>query len=144
MNHALSALAQLTLLCGLLGFGCDLPPDRRGAPDGGDGGGTDDLQGPASCPWNTGYPCTCDRVGEDCDDQSRCLFAAGDGDVGICSAACYEPYTPCVKTGFTASSECVLEGGGASFRCALVCEQDTDCPPDQTCVDLGWATLCHP
>jgi hypothetical protein len=133
-------------VCALL-LGCDPPPDQYNEPDGSIGGDdSDSLDGPDECPHNSGYPCTCDNPGGDCADESRCIWVegAGDGSLGFCSAVCYEPYTPCVKTGFAAASECVLEGGGASFRCALVCEHDEDCPPDQGCADVGWTMLCHP
>lgn len=148
MKLANTVLVALALFTGPALTGCDMPPETYTMPDAGVGGSTDDDSdtptGPEECPWNSGYPCTCDRVGEDCDDANECLYVVGDGDLGICSAVCFEPYTDCVKTAFSGESSCVLEGGGASFRCALECEEDDQCPPDQGCVDVGWETLCHP
>ena len=128
--------------------GCDMPPEDYLPPDASiedTDQDSDSQTGPEACPWNSGYPCTCDRVGEECDDQSKCLWVVGDGELGICSAVCFEPHTDCVKTGFGGESSCVLEGGGASFRCALLCEEDDQCPPDQGCAETTWGeTLCHP
>ena len=141
-----SILIALGFCCALVG--CDQPPENYAMPDGGIGStdeDSDDPVGPEECPRNSGYPCTCDVIGEECDDQSKCLWVVGDGALGICSAICFEPHTDCVKTGFGGQSSCVLEGGGASFRCALLCEEDGDCPPDQGCEETGWGdTLCHP
>lgn len=148
MTLAKPAPFALALPFALLLIGCDMPPETYTMPDAGVGGSTDDdgdaPLGPEECPWNSHYPCTCNHVGVDCDDESECLYVVGDGELGICSAVCYEPYTDCVKTAFSGESSCELEGGGASFRCALKCEQDDQCPPDQACVDVGWETLCHP
>jgi hypothetical protein len=138
----------------LVSAGCDLPPTDYTVPDGaiGDTGDSDTLVGPEECPHNSGYPCTCDLSVDECADESTCLWVAdpqeledeATAEVGFCSAACFEEGTPCVKTGFSAESLCVLAGGGASFRCALVCEEDDNCPPDQHCKDVGWNDLCHP
>jgi len=147
MIHIERALACAAVLLGMALVGCDQPPETWESSDPGGDTGSDSATetGPAECPWNSGYPCTCDRVGGECDDQSECLYVTGDGAVGICSATCYEPYTDCVKTGFGGESSCVLAGGGASFRCALICEEDGQCPPDQGCVETDWdETLCHP
>jgi hypothetical protein len=150
MTHAKHAFLVLGLLLGAALIGCDMPPTAEewvwpdAAISDTDEDGDDGPTGPEECPWNSGYPCTCDKVGEECDDQSKCLYVTGDGELGICSAVCFEPHTDCVKTGFGGESSCVLDGGGASFRCALVCEDDDQCPPDQSCVDMGWAVLCHP
>jgi len=135
------------LALGLGALGCDQPPEDWVAPDAAtsDTDSSDGPIGPEECPRNSGYPCSCDAIGEECEDQSKCLWVVGDGSLGICSAVCFEPYTDCVKTAFGGESSCVLEGGGASFRCALKCEEDGQCPPDQTCQDTGWGeTLCHP
>jgi hypothetical protein len=132
----------------VIAAGCDLPP-------GGTAGSVDDsdpLVGPEECPYNSGYPCTCDFSSDKCADESVCVWVAdpqeieddATSEVGFCSAPCYVEMTACVKTGFSAESLCILAGGGASFRCALVCEEDGDCPPDQHCKDVYWAMLCHP
>jgi hypothetical protein len=148
MIHPTTVAVLSMLVLGVLPFGCDMPPDEYLPPDASvedTDGDTDSQAGPEECPWNSGYPCSCDRIDEDCDDQSKCLWVVGDGEWGICSAVCYEPHTDCVKTGFDGESSCLLEGDGISFRCALLCEEDDHCPPDQSCVETTWGdSLCHP
>ena len=98
----------------------------------------------APCELNTGWPCTCDRPGELCDDGSLCSPW-----YSICVASCeLDPPGTCPATGYESEGVCQHvwgESGNESF-CFLECEEDCDCPQDQFCVEDGeWSmSRCDP
>lgn len=109
--------------------------------------GTDTV---GDCPLNSGYPCTCSIIDEPCDDSSWCAQVVGlSSSLGICSKTCEctELGLDCVETAFTSESVCgmVDDNDDPSWcGCALfICDDDDDCPYDQTCQDYD-VPLCYP
>lgn len=156
MRVALLIICTLALSCGDEGAEGDSGGGDASLPrDGGDSGdgardvspsdsGDEDAatMGPADCPWNTGYPCTCTRA-ETCDDGTRCATLPWiESGLGVCVAECIPdqpPGTACPTHDFVAPAWCQIraEPTGPLTHCLLVCAHSDNCPSDQVCTDVG-------
>jgi hypothetical protein len=141
-----------TLLVMALALGLVAPCCDDGGPDGdadgdadGDGDGDGDADGDApDCPWNSGWPCTCNRL-EPCDDGSTCaLVAEATEGRRLCTALCdltQPDRLICPDTSRFPGSlgMCFLQASpyGDPDHCLLGCMVESACPSDQRCVDLG-------
>jgi len=105
------------------------------------------------CRINQAWPCTCDRVGEECRDGSLCVNlavsfpqsapAASPGETGYCAPSCEDPAVDrCPKTEWGLGTLCWTETyTDEIYLCILYCESDGDCPPGQECTT---GSYCHP
>ena len=106
--------------------------------------------GPAVCPANSGWPCSCDEPGTACGDGSLCatVFGMGDGTVGYCAKPCPAIEVACPATYWNSDGLCLLTGDTpGEHYCALVCDDDADCPPELGCSPtylIDDYRICHP
>jgi hypothetical protein len=125
----------VVIICAALG--CDSGGDPT---DAGDARSRPDI-GPADCPLNSGWPCTC-YGSAPCDDGSRC-FSSASG-MGICAAECIAgqpPGSACPPEDFAAHPHCQLVAEGTQpTHCLLSCAHFTACPSDQECRNISSTT----
>ena len=108
---------------------------------------TDGDTGAPTCPVGSGWPCPCFNAGDLCDDGSICAGVQDitDGASGFCSLPCDTPEGDCPATIWAAEPLCMLQGGDADqFWCALICDDDTECPPGTSCSITYDVGICHP
>ena len=127
----------LAIACELAGCDGDDPSD----------GGTDtdpglDI-GPADCPVNSGWPCTCTNRYSPCSDGTVCAIIS-DGQ-GICAAECIPgepPGSACPDEGFPGHAYCQLAESPSSppTRCLISCANHESYPSDQQCLNISGTT----
>jgi hypothetical protein len=125
----------------------DSDSDSDGDADGDTDADTDGDTGAPTCPVGSGWPCPCFNAGEECDDGSLCagVHDITDGDSGFCTLPCDTPEGECPDTLWAADSLCMLQGGDADqFWCALICDDDGECPPGTSCAFFYDVGICHP
>ncbi len=126
----------LITLCALLG--CD---GGDGSADAGSDSTSYPDLGPADCPLNSGWPCSCYSRGP-CADGNIC---ARFGSLGVCAAECIPgepPGSACPEHDFTGQAHCQLqaEPGGAPTHCLISCAHSDNCPSNQECRNISSTT----
>lgn len=104
------------------------------------------------CPtYSKGWPCSCRKLIVGCDDGSECIGVTGlfDQVTGFCAKSCTpETGLSDCQSPYSAVGDCGISNEDESrFYCVLYCENNSNCPPGQTCQPLGPASLyhiCHP
>ena len=122
--------------------------DDQCAPDDEDAGTDTDTDEDAGddedCEWNSGQHCACDIPGELCDDEETVCsqFDGDEGDLGVCIY--YTQTEECPDSPWGDPLMLINMGGGA--MCFLDCDEDDDCPLDQSCISepVHGETLCYP
>jgi len=96
------------------------------------------------CPWNSGWPCTCDIPGQLCDNSDLCaaIQGLGDGQEGVCVRECTSD--PGCDNAYLAGSCALTDFQQSTFYCIIVCTGSDQCPPGQTCQYVTGASICHP
>jgi hypothetical protein len=126
----------------------DTDADSDGDSDSDSDSGSEVDTGPPTCPVNSGWPCVCDFMSQNCDDGGMCGMIAGleDSMLGICSVPCDTPEGPCPDTFWDAEALCLLTyPPDETLWCGLICDSDDECPPQQTCQYVSPDFyFCHP
>ncbi len=111
----------------------------------------------SSCRLNSGWPCACKNT-DYCLDDSRCIYIKGSSaqsGKGFCSPLCagakglYCPdaeYELSNDDDIPAEPTCLLGRKETPERCALVCEENKQCPDGQKCKipEDGKVSICYP
>ena len=104
------------------------------------------------CPtYSKGWPCSCQKFIVGCDDGSDCIGVTGlfDQVTGFCAKSCTpETGLSDCQSPYSAVGDCGISNQDESqYYCVLYCENNSNCPPGQTCQPLGPVSLyhiCHP
>jgi hypothetical protein len=99
----------------------------------------------ADDPKQPGEPCTAEDAGlsgvDDCDRGAMCFFVVPDTGAGTCVSQCANNPGDPVCPDLTA---CLGVAQDILDLCLQPCEDDLDCPQDQSCLQLNGALICAP
>ena len=150
------AILTLGLALNIGAFACSSDDDDNDNDDN-DDGATDadtdadsdadadaDSDSDGDCAINSGWPCTCDGSAATCNDGADCIGVTDVGTGTYCAAQCTGQGGTCPATAYAATGQCALSDGGTNFWCVLVCTDVSQCPPDQSCLSAGSASVCLP
>jgi hypothetical protein len=126
----------------------DADSDSSTASDTGSQAGTDSsTEADATCPFDSGYPCSCNGYGPLCADGSTCMnYGSGQG---ICAFGCTEETAEiCTATdGWGFQGWCIFGIAPEPQFCGVECyfAETLPCPPGQWCAPIdSWVGICLP
>lgn len=127
-------------------WGYTAEDDSEGEDTGTSWSSVDELQ--EECPWNSGWPCTCDVPFGLCSDGNVCMPVSMTDGHGVCAAP-VEGGGGCPAVDYEGVPAPVWDPNGtvdpnAAVYCGLVCEGAMDCPSGQECLLILDYNVCGP